>query len=99
MGKDNTWYVAITQFGSFYSACVGAGGKSYEHFKEIVKKQGIDVIAEQFGVTSEVINRISDGIVDGKRIKNIPLNVLVERLRAGENFDVQKALVELCSAA
>lgn len=98
MEKDNTWYIAITGFGGHYYSLVAAGSKSYGGFAELFNKAGgSKIVAEQFDVSDEVVNRITGFDKSNKPTKEKPLRDLVDRLNNGEVSNVQKALSKLCA--
>lgn len=96
--QNNTWYVAIIHGAAGYSSFVAAGGGDYPDFEKRAPRQGIKVIAQRFDVTDPVINRLTGFNAAGQRTEVIPLKTLVDRLNAGEQFDIQAALDSLCVA-
>ncbi len=100
MVEDNTWYVAITEFSRRYYSLVAAGSKSYLDFAEehFNKAGGSKIIAEQFNISPEAIDKITGFDESGRPTKEIPLKNLVDKLNNGEELDVQKELSKLCAA-
>lgn len=86
--KDNGWYVAIINFGggSIYHF-IGAGSSEYKIFKDISRRNGIEVMAERFNISDEICIKISQEYLER----------IVVRIRAGEKFDVQKELDSICA--
>ena len=99
MTDDNTWYVAITGVGGHYYSLVGAGGKSYRSFAEHFNKAGgSKIIAEQFDILPETIDKITGFDESGKKTKKNLLADLVNRLNNRAELDVQEELSKLCAA-
>jgi len=94
--EDNTRYIAITKFGNEYYSFVAAGSECYRNYAERAKKWGIEVVAEQFSISDEIINKL-DGFDEnllqtGKR----PLRDLIDRLNEGKESNPKEALGRLC---
>lgn len=99
MIKDDTWYVAITGFGGRYYSLVAAGSKSYGSFAEHFNQAGgSKIIAEQFDILPETIDKITGFDESGKKTKKDFLTDLVDRLNDGAELDVQEELSKLCAA-
>jgi hypothetical protein len=101
MGEDNTWYVAIQRFfGNTHYSFIGAGSESYRNFRPIAVKHQIEIVAERFGVSDLVVNRLTGFDGTDREVtspENSPLALLVQRLNQGEQLNSQEALDELCS--
>jgi len=85
---DNTWYIHITRrVDGKYSSFVAAGGKSYHSFKELASRRGgMDIVAENFDVTDDCIDRVMD----------LKVRRLVKALNKGRKVDIQRALDQAC---
>lgn len=98
---DNSWYVAIERFlggNNRYYAFICAGGDSYRDYRElVVKNNGINIIAEQFKVSDDVLNKLNGLDKNGKKTLPNFLFQLIQRLNAGENIDAQQELSDLCN--
>lgn len=99
--EDRTWYVCIQRMGgaNICYSFMGAGGEAYRGFAELAKQHGVEIVAEQFGVSDAVVNRITGFDETGKRTERHPLKELVDEVDAGRVLDVGKALAELCRAS
>ena len=99
MIEDDTWYIAITGFGGYYYSLVAAGSKSYRGFAEHFNKAGgSKIIAEQFDILPETIDKITGFDDSGKKTKKDFLTDLVDRLNNRAELDVQEELSKLCAA-
>jgi hypothetical protein len=96
---DNTWYVAITKFAGMYSSFTGAGSNSYNKYAEIAKESGMMVVAEQFDVSDEAINRIDGFDENHQRVRESQLKIIIDRLNSGENVDVSVELGKICNSS
>jgi len=92
---DNTWYVAITEFAGRYSSFIGAGSNFYKDYAKLGKELGIIVVAEQFNVSDETINRI-DGFENHQKVRESQLKIITDRLNSGESVDSIVELSKIC---
>jgi len=92
------WYVAIMKSGGRYNAFTGAGSKFYRNWKKNAVRYRLEVMAERFGVSDEIVNHLDGWDSEGrhKLLGYAPLRSLVDRLNSGERLDIQKALDRLC---
>ena len=98
--KDETWYVAIMKMPSnWYDALVAVGSSFYRSFSNIAKRNGVEIVAEQFDVTDEQINRIEGFNENERKVRESSLTALVTRLNAGEQLDAKQELAKLVKAA
>lgn len=93
--EDKTWYLAIMRTFNYYSIFVGAYGEQYRNFKNIGKETGIEIVAEQFGVSDEEINILDGFTKDGKPSKTNYLYELKQKIDSRILQDHQKALEDL----
>jgi len=87
--KDFTWYIAIVMIeglsNSYYSF-IGPGGKYFHDFKSLAASRGLKIVAENFDVIGEAIDRV------GNRVSR-----LVKALHEGKEInDIQAALNQTC---
>jgi len=99
MVDDNTWYVAIQKMGDRFYSFIGAGGESYRDYKSHALRHGIEVVAEQFGVDDNTINRVTGFDGEGRRVQGDSLLTrFVKRISSGEDLEVQEELSKLCQS-
>ncbi len=98
MANKDTWYVAIKEYYGLFSSFIAAGGDGYRNYKGIAEKCGFKILAEEFGISDNTINRLTGFDENGKRTQRKFLAELVFRLEKGEKFDVQKELSALCAS-
>jgi|SRR3989344_7637435 len=95
--SDPTWYVAVQKSGSRFYAFVCAGGESYRTYKDTAKKHDINVVAEEFGVDDNTINRLEGFDEEDRRVEGEPpLKVLMDRLNCERELNPQSELLDLC---
>jgi len=95
--SDPTWYVAVQEIGNRFYAFVGACGESYREYRTIAKKHGINVVAEEFGVDDNTINRLEGFDEEDRRVEGEPpLKVLMDRLNCERELNPQSELLDLC---
>lgn len=93
--SDKTWYLAIMKTFDLYSIFIGAYGEQYRNLKVAAARNGIEIAAEQFGITDEEIN-ILDGFTKyGKPGEKNYLGELKQKIDSGIIQDYQKALENL----
>lgn len=95
--QDNSWYINITRTGPYFYSFVAIGSCFYKDYKRHAEESGLPVVAEQFDVSVEIINRIHGFDESGRRTKENLLFKLVSKLNSGEEIDVQKELTRICS--
>jgi len=93
--RDSSWYVAIMKGAAGYMPFIAAGGESYRNLRVSAERNGLDIVAEQFGITDKVIDKLSPGGYAPTTV----LTRLAERLNRGENLNPQAELSKLCEAA
>ena len=98
--ENRTWYVAITKLagGNRHSSFLAVGSKCYRAYKEVAGKNGVNVVAEQFDVDDETVDRIG-GFDSCSGTGKIPLRDLVLRADTESGLDIQKALADLCKSS
>jgi len=80
-------YVAIINISQdvpHFVSFQGAGSEQYKDAKEVARQRGYEVVAEIFGVSSEMVDKIKE-----------PLAGLIEMLNAGEKLHPQVELEKL----
>ena len=98
MDEDKTCYVAITRLhgrGPCFSF-IGAYGEQYRNYALISRRNGIEVVAEQSGVSFETVHRLQGFDEKGKFTDRIPLRDFVDNINLGKVVNVQEALSSLC---
>lgn len=95
--KDKTWYLAIMKTFNHYSIFVGAYGEQYRSLitKDAATRNGIEIVAEQFGITDEEINILNGFTKDGKPSERNYLKNLDQEMNFRIIQDPQKALEDL----
>jgi len=98
--EDNTWYIAIMKMaGNRFETLVASGSSYYRNFSHRAPKYGVEIVAEQFDISDADINRIEGFNESGRKVRDSGLRILVYKLNAGEQIDVQEQLAKLATAA
>lgn len=99
--RDKTWYIAIMKTFNRYSMFVGAYGEQYRSpiIKEAAARNGIEIVAECFGISDEKINILDGFTKDGKSGEKNYLGELKQKINSGMIQDHQKVLEDLVNFA
>ncbi len=95
--RDDTWYIAIIRGGSSHYPLTAVCGESYRDFSRHAAKNGMNIVAERFGISDLEINLLTGFSREGKRTGEIPqLTALAIKLDSEGAPNAQEELNKLC---
>jgi len=97
--SDDTWYVAIMKMGGKYTSFIAACGEAYRNFDQIARRNGVEIVAQEFTISDKVIDYLGSSERKNQRDSSSRLALLADRLNSGEQIDPQEGLKNLVEAA